>query len=122
MGSDGEPFTMLFGDSYKTHLRQIQEFFWRTQEWINHKPHPKYKILDMDFCDDEWKSWGGLKWCLEENFQHELNREGCQSSDPDNPNPRQYAQMVFYPDGELEGAILKFYRDQYRDRALLVCA
>ncbi|MGR5875599.1 spore protein H [Bacillus pacificus] len=48
--------------------------------------------------DSKWISWGGLKWCPEERFQHHLNREGCQSDELDNPNPRQYKDMNFYED------------------------
>ncbi|WP_260857538.1 hypothetical protein [Bacillus thuringiensis] len=31
-------------------------------------------------------------------MQHQLNREGCQSNEEDNPNPRNYNEMQFYSD------------------------
>jgi len=57
-----------------------------------------YKAWEEQLDDSKWISWGGLKWCPEERFQHHLNREGCQSDELDNPNPRQYKDMNFYED------------------------
>ena len=84
---DGEKFTMLFGNSYKTWQNQYCEYLRR---------YPDETPLQAWKSKAEWKGWGGLKWCLEENFQDELNREECQSNDPDNPNPRKYSDMKFF--------------------------
>lgn len=88
---------MLTGDSYKTWKDQYREMLGRpwaqnpTRFWKNTK--------------DKWKGWGGLKWCEEGGFQEELNREGVQRDDPDNPNPRQYSDMIqnfveFFPSND----------------------
>jgi len=76
---------MLFGNSYKTWDEQFQEYC------RMYKP----EILEIATSPEKWKSWGGLKWCKEECFQHELNREGCQENEPDNPKPRKYENMRF---------------------------
>lgn len=82
----GGEYTMLFGDSYKSWKQQYSEYLRR----FNDIPVKAFKSRS------KWKGWGGLKWCSEENFQEELNREGCQINDPDNPKPRQYSRMTFY--------------------------
>jgi hypothetical protein len=83
---DGDIFTMLFGDSYKKWNIQFNEYC------SNFKP---VEILEVKTSRSEWKGWGGLKWCNELSFQYELNREGCQSTEPDNTNHRIYSDMVF---------------------------
>ena len=82
--------TYLFGDSYKNWNVQFEEF-------ISSCSRANLKALvSVEVSKSDWIAWGGLKWCKEEYFQEELNREGCQSDDPDNPNPRQYTDMIFY--------------------------
>lgn len=109
-------YTFLFGSSYKTYLEQIQDFSYRTQVWIDSLPHPAYSILSIQVSKSKWKSWGGLKWCLEENFQEELNREGVQSNEPDNPNPRQYSEMMFIKEYYHSAKIEDWYNRQYQER------
>jgi hypothetical protein len=82
----GKEFTMLFGDSYKKWHVQFQEYVYRFHV---------SEVISLQTCNDKWKSWGGLKWCQDIDFQGELNTEGCQSSEPNNPNPRLYSNMVF---------------------------
>lgn len=113
---DHNEFTLLFGSSYKTYLDQIKDFSYRTQVWIDRLPHPAYSILGIEVSKSKWKSWGGLKWCLEENFQEELNREGVQSNEPDNPNPRQYSEMQFSKEYYHSGKIMDWYNRQYQER------
>lgn len=101
VGLERGEFTMMFGDSYKKWQTQFCEFAfnyfkadpsrgWRAEDVIP-------QLIKAEKCKDKWIGWGGLKWCISDIFQKELNREGCQSGDPDNPNPRQYSQMVFEP-------------------------
>ena len=113
---NNEESIMLFGTSYKNYLDQIQDFFYRTQKWIDHLPHPAYSILSIDASKSKWKSWGGLKWCEEKNFQHELNREGCQQNDPDNTKPRQYSKMKFTKNYYVSTKIEDWYNRQYQER------
>lgn len=82
-----EFFTMLFGDSYKTWKEQFREYM---QIY-------KGKVVPVECSKSlsEWKGFGGLKWCNEDSFQDELNREDVQNGEPDNPNPRQYSEMYF---------------------------
>lgn len=88
-----ESWVMMFGNSYKPWEMQLNEYL------IFLKQKGEAPTIDgVHVSDSHWISWGGLKWCSEDNFQNQLNREGCQSSDPDNPNPRQYKDMRFYED------------------------
>lgn len=84
--SKDEVFTMMFGTSYKDWDEQFKEYC------SMFKP---IEVLSIVTSSEKWKGWGGLKWCNENEFQNELNREGCQDKDPDNPNPRIYANMKF---------------------------
>lgn len=81
----GQTKTIMFGNSYKNWNEQFREFC-----YIN-----RPVVLSAETAKDRWIGWGGLKWCNESVFQHELNREGCQRDEPDNPNPRVYANMNF---------------------------
>ncbi|MGM7720636.1 spore protein H [Metabacillus sp. Hm71] len=81
-----EDHVMLFGDSYKPWRIQLDEYMW------SFKPE---KVLNVESSHSKWVGWGGLKWCPDSKFQHQLNREGCQDNDPDNPKPRQYHKMNF---------------------------
>lgn len=99
--SEGEIITMLFGNSYKRWDIQFREYCWLF------KP---IEVLEVETAKDKWKGWGGLKWCNENEFQNELNREGCQSSDLDNPKPRVYANMVFKSNKIAENIINKIAR------------
>ena len=85
--ADNTQWTMLFGNSYKTWQNQYCEY---SRRYPNETPIKAWK------SKSKWKGFGGLKWCLERDFQQELNREECQKDDPDNPNPRQYSEMKFY--------------------------
>jgi hypothetical protein len=81
---------MLCGNSYKTWDEQFKEFYSYWRNISDNKP------IKIEVSKAKWKSWGGLKWCSEECFQGELDREGCQTEgEPDNPNPRQYKDMIF---------------------------
>jgi hypothetical protein len=77
---------MLFGNSYKPWDMQLDEYMWRF------KPQ---QVLSVESSRSKWVTWGGLKWCPEDKFQNQLNREGCQDGEPDKVNPRQYENMVF---------------------------
>lgn len=88
-----EDWTMLFGNSYDTWDEQLQDYLCMLKDRKQIVP-----IQHVSVSDEKWVAWGGLKWCSEENFQNQLNREGCQMNDDDNPNPRQYDSMRFYND------------------------
>lgn len=83
---NGESDTMLFGDSYKDWDTQFEEYC---------RIYKPIQIKFLSTSQSKWKGWGGLKWCLEKDFQLELNREGCQTRDPDCINPRIYTDMEF---------------------------
>lgn len=95
---DGEEYKMLFGNSYKSWNTQMIEYLgrffcsnekgWNYEEMTGH-------ITKVEVSKSKWKGWGGLKWCSEDNFQNELNREGVQQDEPDNLNPRKYSEMIF---------------------------
>lgn len=88
---EGEPVTMMFGDSYKSWKEQYSEFYRSTK----YETKGLIELIAIWECKDKWIGWGGLKWCSEKNFQECLNREGCQEEDKDNPNPRKYTNMKF---------------------------
>jgi len=79
---------MLFGDSYKPWTMQFDEYYWNYKRELT-------DIIKVETTSSKWIGWGGLKWCSHDNFQEQLNREGCQSEDNDNLNPRQYNEMIF---------------------------
>lgn len=83
--------SMLFGESYKPWAMQAGEFLLKNNELIP-------AITSIEKSKSKWMSWGGLKWCPASSFQINLNREGCQSNDPDNASPRIYAEMSFVQD------------------------
>ena len=83
---EGEPFTMMFGNSYKSWEQQFREYSFMF------KP---IEVLSVDSSKHDWIGWGGLKWCNETEFQHCLNREQCQYNDKDNINARKYEYMKF---------------------------
>lgn len=84
---------MMFGNSYKPWEIQFDEYIWMRRN--NGNP---VQLINVETSQSKWVSWGGLKWCPEEKFQNQLNREGCQESDVDNPNPRNYSEMNFKED------------------------
>lgn len=88
-----ENHVMMFGNSYKAWEEQMDEYL-----WLLKRDGELHSVKRVTVSDSKWISWGGLKWCPEERFQHHLNREGCQSDELDNPNPRQYKDMNFYED------------------------
>lgn len=89
---------VLFGNSYKHWSLQFVEYMgrnfcsrdrgWNEEEMLGH-------VKKVEVSKSKWKAWGGLKWCSHESFQQELNREGVQQDEPDNPKPRQYSDMKF---------------------------
>jgi len=85
--TDHEP--MLFGNSYKDWDMQAREFFRIYPDLLK-------TSVSLFVSEESWKGWGGLKWCGESFFQEELNREGCQQNDPNNKDPRIYADMAFH--------------------------
>jgi hypothetical protein len=99
-GKDGEPDVVLFGNSYKTWQQQMVEYVYRTYGNRDHGwryADVEGRLLGVERSRSAWIGWGGLKWCSEDIFQEELNREGCQQGDPDNPRPRRYADFNFHP-------------------------
>jgi hypothetical protein len=95
---DGEIFTMLFGDSYKTWDVQFSEY---------RQTFKPFEILEVETSKSKWKAWGGLKWCNETEFQNELNTEDCQWNEK-NPKPRIYSEMIFTKNLMIEKRI-QFY-------------
>lgn len=80
----------MFGNSYKSWKTQLHEFFWI-------KRFKNFEVEEISISRSRWIGWGGLKWCTEEVMQEQLNREGCQNGEPDNPKPRIYKNFKFKP-------------------------
>jgi hypothetical protein len=101
---DGTELKILTGTSYKDWIDQAVEYIFRN---FGHKTHGwRYEdvrglVLEVEHSRSSWIGWGGLKWCREDMMQAQLNREGVQSNEPDNPKPRQYSKFKFdyYPLG-----------------------
>ncbi|HFJ9376814.1 spore protein H [Bacillus cereus] len=101
---------MMFGNSYKPWEMQFEEYL---QILRQHNELTSVEQVSVSVSDNAWVSWGGLKWCPEENMQHQFNREGCQSNEEDNPNPRNYNEMQFYSDvtvAEKVNKLIKKYK------------
>lgn len=95
---------MMFGNSYKPWEMQLEEYLFillRNGELDDYE--------EVTVSDNPWVGWGGLKWCKQDKFQNQLNREGSQSNEPDNPNPRQYNEMVFYKDVAVTKKVNKMF-------------
>ncbi|MFF2531295.1 spore protein H [Brevibacillus sp. NPDC058079] len=90
-----EDHVVMFGNSYKPWATQLDEYLFILRRDGNYPSG----VLSVRVSDSPWVKWGGLKWCQESLFQYQLNREGCQDKDPDNPNPRKYSEMVFNENG-----------------------
>ena len=91
---------MLFGNSYKPWAMQFNEYMC----------YCKAKPIKFESSKDKWIGWGGLKWCHSERFQIQLNKEGCQEDEPDNPNPRIYANMKFVENPLVKNKALKILK------------
>lgn len=91
-----EDRVMLFGNSYKPWNMQFDEYISTCK-----RDGIELVLMSVYVSDSQWISWGGLKWCPEQHFQQQLNREGCQESDPDNLHPRKYDDMKFYYDDKI---------------------
>lgn len=107
-----ENLTMLFGDSYKPWHMQFEEWLWMHKD-------TKIEPISIETAVEKWIGWGGLKWCSEKIFQEQLNREGCQDNEPDNPNPRQYKNMKFKSNAIVSARIKKILRDYKKEYAVL---
>jgi len=103
-----EDVTMMFGESYKPWHMQFSEWFW----WYKKKD---INLISVETTSSKWIGWGGLKWCEETMFQDQLDREGCQEDDSDNPNPRQYNQMKFKNNAVVIAKVRKIIRDYKRE-------
>lgn len=101
-----ETQVMMFGDSYKPWTLQLDEYL-----WLLKRNGELEGFEEVMISDDSWIDWGGLKWCPEGKFQHQLNREGCQESEPDNPTPRQYKEMTFYRDSFVSSQVKKIFEN-----------
>lgn len=109
--------TWMFGNSYKHWFMQFQEFIWMFVKWWDTKEIMRcdyIKVLDVEYSQSDWIGWGGLKWCKEEVFQDNLNREGCQENDSDNLHPRLYVNMRFKKSNYMFNKCRKFFKDRLR--------
>lgn len=104
-----KPFTTLFGNSYKSWKDQVEECL-----RIFVKKKEIRGIEKVEVSKALWKAWGGLKWCDSEDFQQELNREGCQEDEPDNPKPRDYSKMKFYAAPQTTKLVNDMYESRLR--------
>jgi hypothetical protein len=95
---ENEEYTMLFGNSYKKWFTQFEQYA---------RMYSTFQVLEVSISQAEWKGWGGLKWCNETEFQEELNREGVQQNEPDNPKPRNYSKMEFYFSKHISDEVFK---------------
>lgn len=96
---------MLFGNSYKPWTMQFDEYM-----WILKRNFIKIKPIKFESCKDKWIGWGGLKWCPENLFQEQLNREYCQEYEPDNLKPRQYKKMRFVENNIIKNTAFKIIK------------
>ena len=107
--NDGSHRVVMFGDSYKKWTTQFEEWIWNQfsnnveSAWKFCDSDVQGRVVDAAISKSAWISHGGLKWCNENIFQDELNREGASLSIP----PRQYKDFKFAP---YSGNKLNFYK------------
>lgn len=107
---NGEPVKMLFGNSYKDWTEQAAEFIYR--RYGNPENGWRYsdvvdRVIGVERSLSRWIAWGGLKWCTEPSMQANLDREGVQRDEPDNPKPRLYRMFSFDYSPAQERRLLK---------------
>lgn len=98
---ENKKFTMMFGTSYKNWFTQCEEFIQNNITWWDDKNILTCNIsmvYSVEKSTSKWIGMGGLKWCDEENFQENLDGEGCH---------RKYKDMVFTEDKS------EFYKVKY---------
>lgn len=99
---------MMFGNSYN-------KWEWQVEEYMRIRAKFSSKLIKIETSRSKWISWGGLKWCPEDDFQHQLNREGCQINDLDNPKPRLYNSMTFnLASNSIEEKVIQYYKSSQR--------
>lgn len=99
---------MMFGNGYNKWEWQVEEYMIITADFLSNP-------IKIETSRSKWISWGGLKWCPEDNFQQQLNREGCQNYDLDNPKPRLYKSMTFnLASNSIEEKVIKYYETGQR--------
>jgi len=96
--SEGEIYTMLFGNSYKKWDVQLREYLYTFKNT---------EILKIESCPDKWISFGGLKWCNVDKFQDELNNENLE-------NPRFFKDMKFYFSEKIANKVNQIYENIQR--------
>ena len=82
---DGSLKKVLTGTSYKRWYVQATEYIFRvygTRESGWQYRDVVGRVVGVERSNSPWIGWGGLKWCDEDIFQQELNREGCQQGEP----------------------------------------
>lgn len=99
-----EEWTMLFGNSYKTWEMQLKEYL-----LLLKRKQKLESYSEVTVSDNAWIAWGGLKWCEENDFQNQLDREGRQSNEAANENARQYSNMEFYQDRVVTEKVNKLF-------------
>jgi hypothetical protein len=99
-----ENLIMMFGDSYKPWHMQFDEWLWANKD-------KEINPITIEASSDNWIGWGGLKWCPERMFQDQLDREGCQENESDNPNPRQFKNMQFKNNPIVTAKVNKIIKD-----------
>lgn len=112
-----ENIVILFGDSYKKWFTQCEEYLCNYIRWYDTSIISKCdirEVLNVEKSFSKWKGWGGLKWCHSDIFQEELNREGVQRDEPDNPKPRKYSEMSFIEDEKSETIVKKLINQRLR--------
>ncbi len=117
LDKDKKPFIMLFGDSHQKWDVHFQDYLWYEIKWWDEKKCTKreiFGIVNVESSKSRWISWGGLKWCSHESFQEELNREGCQTGDKDNSNPRRYGDMIFVDNPSVMKKVVDMYNKAKR--------
>lgn len=95
---DDKERVILTGTSYKYWWEQAVEYIYRNygspdRGWCYQDiAHLQF---DVDKSHSRWIGWGGLKWCSPDLMQDNLNREGVQRDEPDNPKPRRFDTFKF---------------------------
>lgn len=84
LDKEGQPFAMLFGDSYKHWYDQVREYILTQISWADEQTLLKSElsgILRVETAPQRWLS-GGVKWCPVEALQNNLDREAIYPQSP----------------------------------------
>lgn len=87
-----EQFTLYFGNSYKRWDHQFQEYCWRGASPNNDFYIKNLALVRAEYCNEQFPSYGGLKWGTEEGLIQRLKEE----AENNGTKPKDFTKFRFW--------------------------